>query len=1062
MAGMSLRSGARLPGVEDPSSGEGEDPRVDMREESAADEPDVERGPATEGQRGPRPETGPRFKTYAMHVRSEKYCWELDGLDLRHFFRSLGNTLAGEAEAFFLEVCDTLLEEEERDASGRVRRDAEGGVMKLPDPTEQFLAELQAHFPTQTPARLREFEQLRRAPRESLLTYYRRVDQLAEDIGCNEPRIVVAKFLDGLSGDLARTTRDRTYDLGPNATLRQAYDIAWRHEQSLSLYDLGRKADRGPRERERKGLTWGGAMMAGSEGDDEEKKESKEFRGKPRRARSATPPPGEEPVCYKCREPGHFKRDNPMLQTCTYCQRRGHAADNCYTKQREEGTRGGRRSRIEALEEELRRLKAAEGEEGEEEGQESLMARSPADSEDEGEGEPLFMASDGERSREELGLRSGGVDGRRTRTPGRSGPRARVDRSVERAAEAVEEAVRRARGSHEPMRHPFERMAARPCVVEALEGAVAVEGKYLGTTIIDTGASQVLVGRRLAERLGLHQAENVTPERVRIQTAEGGVGKWLPRSLRPQEVVLAPGSEDEARIRVHCLVSDSDDYDLLLGMDLLYKVGAVVDTWAERVQYQPRYWDAGMQRDEHTAAILPARFLRGRPEYREPASERVPEWRFEDAGVYLERSAERRRWEEAAGSNVASYRESRGLLEPTYDFETFNRPVTLVELFGGIGPGLAACIRTGVTVQRWAYVEKQVEVRQMAYHHARLLHEQYPERLPISVISRAEAEAEAVHDVIAITEEMVESWGQVNLLVAGWECQGLSRAGKGRGLADSRTALFHELIRVMKMIKKRQGPFLYIVENVDVAEDERALVREAHELVTKELGHGVAWDAVQMGSKARRVRRYWQNMIPKSVLRDQLGRMQRPVTRLVQDILEPGRKPAPVTTPDARNQFPCNEVGAPRQVWPTLVATPSSYAFQMEEGQPGPGMVQDIAMGAWEEPWAVERERAMGYLRNATATVGVSEEARRRALGGAMDQHALVWLLYRAAQRQEGMRAQLLMMWRWRDIEEMLDKEPEKAFETAEEWRQWRGQMQAERECRERLLNARGLNLMAR
>ncbi|GJP83885.1 hypothetical protein CLOP_g13986 [Closterium sp. NIES-67] len=66
-------------------------------------------------------------------------------------------------------------------------------------------------------------------------------------------------------------------------------------------------------------------------------------------------------------EPGHFKRDCPKLQSCTYCQRKGHAADDCYTKQREERSRGGRRSRIEALEEELRKLKGeAEGSEEEE------------------------------------------------------------------------------------------------------------------------------------------------------------------------------------------------------------------------------------------------------------------------------------------------------------------------------------------------------------------------------------------------------------------------------------------------------------------------------------------------------------------------------------------------------------------------------------------------------------------------------------------------------------------------------------------------------------------------
>ncbi|GJP54225.1 hypothetical protein CLOM_g13323 [Closterium sp. NIES-68] len=381
-------------------------------------------------------EIGTRLKAYVMHIHCEKFCWEQDGLDLRHFFRSLGNTLAGDVEAFLLERSD-----------GEVPRRAAGP------------------FPHADAARLREFEQLRRASRESLLAYYRRVDQLADVISCNEPRIVVAKFLDGLSRDLVGTVRDHT------------------------------------------GVSWGGAMMADSEGDEEGGLEGRNQRGRARRAKSATPPPGEEPVCYKCREPGHFKRDCPKLQS--YQEDKGELP------------------------------------------------------------EPFFMASGRDRDREDLGLRIGGRDGRRDMQQGHRGPRMEPSPAVQRAAEAVAEAVARAGGSHGPRMHPFERMAARPCVVEAVEGSVEVEGNYLGTTIIDMGASQVLIGRRLAEHLGLHQEENVTPEGVRIPTAERGVGKCLPRTLRLQEVVLAPGKENEARLRVHCLISDSDDYNLLLGMELL-------------------------------------------------------------------------------------------------------------------------------------------------------------------------------------------------------------------------------------------------------------------------------------------------------------------------------------------------------------------------------------------------------------------------------------------------------------------------------------------------------------
>ncbi|MBM4442951.1 MAG: DNA cytosine methyltransferase, partial [Candidatus Rokubacteria bacterium] len=49
--------------------------------------------------------------------------------------------------------------------------------------------------------------------------------------------------------------------------------------------------------------------------------------------------------------------------------------------------------------------------------------------------------------------------------------------------------------------------------------------------------------------------------------------------------------------------------------------------------------------------------------------------------------------------------------------------------------------------------------------------------------------------------------GTVDLLVAGFPCQGASVAGKRRGLKDDRTALFWEIIRVGKALRP---PFLLL------------------------------------------------------------------------------------------------------------------------------------------------------------------------------------------------------------------------------------------------------------
>ncbi|CAI5500599.1 unnamed protein product [Closterium sp. Naga37s-1] len=200
-------------------------------------------------------------------------------------------------------------------------------------------------------------------------------------------------------------------------------------------------------------------------------------------------------------------------------------------------------------------------------------------------------------------------------------------------------------------------------------------------------------------------------------------------------------------------------------------------------------------------------------------------------------------------------------------------------------------------------------------------------------------------------------------------------------------------MRVLKMIKRRQGAFTYIIENVDMTEDPRPLVQAANEEITAELGEGVAWDAAQNGSRSHRSRRYWQNVVPEAALRYQLSRMERPKARLVADILEPGQLAAPVTHTDHPAQYPCNKVGEPRQAWPTMVAFERARGFMEVNGVAGPGMVFDQAWGEWEESTTQERELAMGFLAGATACPQMTEKEMRGALGRALDLNALHWLI---------------------------------------------------------------------
>ncbi|CAI7840424.1 unnamed protein product [Closterium sp. NIES-53] len=151
----------------------------------------------------------------------------------------------------------------------------------------------------------------------------------------------------------------------------------------------------------------------------------------------------------------------------------------------------------------------------------------------------------------------------------------------------------------------------------------------------------------------------------------------------------------------------------------------------------------------------------------------------------------------------------------------------MVELFGGIGAGLAAVVKAGVAVKEWIYVEQDARVRKMAENHTRKLQEEFPELLVGDVIERAMHGTAT--DVRRITRDMVRRWGHVDLLVAGWECQGVSRVGKGKGMDDPRGLLLLDLLHIMDWIKEGQGEVTYLLEHLDFEGDLREPVRRVGE-----------------------------------------------------------------------------------------------------------------------------------------------------------------------------------------------------------------------------------------
>jgi len=180
--------------------------------------------------------------------------------------------------------------------------------------------------------------------------------------------------------------------------------------------------------------------------------------------------------------------------------------------------------------------------------------------------------------------------------------------------------------------------------------------------------------------------------------------------------------------------------------------------------------------------------------------------------------------------------------------------------------------------------------------------------------------------------------GEINLVIAGWPCQGHSTAVQGGGLQDHRSAMFWEMIRVIKHLQDNQvHPPAYILENVPLFGDARSRIVASMHQVRQWLGPAVLLDAPSVGSRAHHPRLWWTNLAPPEVLKAAYSRMVRPEGLIVDDILDFGRRSQAVGRNDLPPLAVVNKIGLPRAALPTLVSYPASHAYR----QGGSGLVWD-------------------------------------------------------------------------------------------------------------------------
>jgi hypothetical protein len=232
-----------------------------------------------------------------------------------------------------------------------------------------------------------------------------------------------------------------------------------------------------------------------------------------------------------------------------------------------------------------------------------------------------------------------------------------------------------------------------------------------------------------------------------------------------------------------------------------------------------------------------------------------------------------------------------------------------------------------------------------------------------------------------------------DFIVAGFPCQRFScTLGQARGLADPRTHLLTEAVRVIHLIHRRRGHCGWLIENVNATDHSIDSVRrDFNEVVKHLLGEGVAYDAILVGSYAHKYRRYhWQNLIPGPLLHEMVEKrfLMRSVDQQVQDVLEPKRFARTCQHNRAPGPHTVNIPGRPPKAFATFVTVADSHAYSAGG--------QSLVLGAtgFSAPAAVERETAMGFMRGTTLLDPPYSEAEHRVLlGGTIDLFAMTSLV---------------------------------------------------------------------
>ncbi len=198
-------------------------------------------------------------------------------------------------------------------------------------------------------------------------------------------------------------------------------------------------------------------------------------------------------------------------------------------------------------------------------------------------------------------------------------------------------------------------------------------------------------------------------------------------------------------------------------------------------------------------------------------------------------------------------------------FTASQKGVILYEPFGGLCAGLEMIMQCRIPVKKYLYSDIDLVAQSLAQVRMETLHIQYGALFP----SRAFKSPFALpQDINLVTSDDLLKHGAYDqdtqwIIFAGWECQDLSPAGQGKGLAGPRSSTFYPLIDLCATLQLLQPtlPPAFLFENtaMQTHKDPNISVRD-YNVIFSIIGQPVLLDAARFGAGAHRLCNFRTNL----------------------------------------------------------------------------------------------------------------------------------------------------------------------------------------------------------